>query len=179
MTDWFARVTFALLAALAVTGCGGGSTSAQTPVIFPTPTPVGPGGVPIASNSTYTTPPDASGTMLQIAFGNGVPPGESLAYIGIMPPGVLVPASFFTGAGFIIGPATIPVSAITGITIVPGAPQQTGFVASLYQEAPSFAHASPPFRVAPATAYQPGTDPNPTLTLLGPNAQYFIAVLRT
>jgi len=177
VTDRFARVGFAVLAALAVTGCGG--STAQAPINFPTPTPVGPGAVPITANSTYTTPPTSSGDTLQIAFGNGVPPGESIAYLGIAPPGVLVPASFFTGAAFTIGPYAIPVSTISGVTLVPGVPQQSTFAANLYQNTPAFAHASPPFRVAPAAAYQPGTDPNPTLTLLSPNALYSIGIFRT
>jgi hypothetical protein len=179
MTDRFARLGFAVLAAFAVTGCGGGGGTAQAPIIFPTPTPGGPGSVPITANSTYTTPTTLSGDTLQIAFGNAVPPGEWIDYVGVTPPGVLVPASFFTGAAFTIGPWGIPVSAISGVTLVPGVPQPSSFAADLYQNTPSFAHASPPFRVAPATAYQPGTDSNPTLTLLSPNALYSIAIFRT
>jgi hypothetical protein len=163
------------VASIALAGCGG--ASAQPTGSFAVGTPAPSGGTPIASNSTYTTPVTLNGDALRISFGNGVPAGETLSYIGVTPPGVLVPASFYTGAAFTIGPNPIPFSAIAGVTLIPGKPPATGFAADFYEDQPSFAHAAPPFAVAPSTTFVPGdSDPNPTLVTLGSGAVYSIAI---
>ena len=164
---------------LAIAGCGGGSPANLPMGALSTPAPGPSGGVPIASNPVYTTPPTPQGDTLLITFGNGVPPGETLAYQGVTPPGVFVPATFVTGAVFSVGPLPMPVSAITGVTLVPGTPPQTGLVAAVYQNSPAFLHAAPPFRVAPATSFAPGNDPSPTLLTFISGATYSIAVYRT
>ncbi len=166
----FAAVSFALAE------CSGGAGMQPTGT-FAVGTPAPSGGTPIASNSTYTTPVTPNGDAIRITFGNGVPAGETISYVGVTPPGVMVPASFYTGAAFTIAPSPIPFSAIAGVTLVPGKPPATGFASDFYQEQPSFAHAATPFAVAPSTTFRPGdSDPNPTLVTLSSGAVYFIAI---
>jgi hypothetical protein len=171
------RTAFAVLAALAVAGCGGGSSGSGQRAIVPTP-PVGPGAVPIAPNSSYTTPATSNGDSLVITFNDQVPPGEEITYLGVTPGPVIVPATFYTGAAFSVEPYAMPVSAITGVTLFPGSAPQSSLTAALYQNTPTYLHGVVPFRVAPATAYQLGTDPSPTLTTFSPNAVDSITVSR-
>jgi hypothetical protein len=171
------RIGLFVAASIVAAGCGGGAASAPA-TSFPvaTPTPSG-SGTPIASNSTYTTPPALNGDVLRISFGSGVPAGETISYIGVAPPGVMMTANFYIGAAFTIGPSPMPFSAIAGVTLVPGKPPATGFASDFYQEQPSFAHAATPFAVAPSTTFTPGdNDPTPTLVTLSSGALYFIAV---
>jgi hypothetical protein len=163
-------------ASIALAGCGG-AAAMQSATTFAVGTPAPSGGTPIASNSTYTTPVTSNGDAVRISFGGGVPAGETISYIGVTPPGIIVPASFYTGAAFTVGPNPIPFSAIAGVTLVPGKPPATAFASDFYQEQPSFAHAATPFAVAPSTTFAPGdSDPNPTLVTLSSGAVYFIAV---
>jgi hypothetical protein len=175
------RTGLAVCALMLVAGCGGGSGPA--PVASSPASPLDLGQTaPVAPNSSLFVPEKLSDVPTRLDFGAGVPPGETFTYLGALPPGTAMPATYVDGVVFTVGPNPMPVSAITDLAVNFGAstPSQP-LAAFLYEQAthpvPS---ADVPLAVAPSTQFQTANPPTSTpLTTLRPATTYFIFVGKT
>lgn len=163
-----------------LTGCGGGSGPA--PVASPTSPLTLDQTAPVAPNSSLFVTNGLSNVPTRLDFGASVPPGETFTYLGALPLGVSVVASYVTGVVFTVGPNSMPVSAMTGVAVNLGAqtPPQP-LAAFLYGQGTNpIPSADLPLAVAPSTQFQTTNPPTSTpLTTLQPATTYWIFISKT
>jgi len=170
-----------MCAFIILAGCGGGSSPA--PVASPVTSPLALyQTAPLTPNSSLFVTNGLSSVPTRLDFGAGVPPGESFTYLGALPLGVSVVASYVTGVVFTVAPNPMPVSAITGVAVNLGAPTPPQPLAAFMygQGTNPLPSADIPLAVAPSTQFQTTNPPTSTpLTTLQPATTYWIFISKT
>jgi hypothetical protein len=172
-----------------VSACGGGGASVKaTP-----PTPGPPAGPPVTGPATAgatLAAPGWSGGTFGFSFGPGAPAGETVTLIPLGAPAppqpcsvpcpAIVPLQPLDTLAITVGPASLPLSAITGIALTAFAPSRDGAGYSLQLADQTVDEGTTVFNTSPAggplTEVHAFPDEGNPITALQPGRRYLLSL---